>query len=185
MPELQKIVQQYQELRHKGKEQEAPSQQFELNPIRESREIDEDEDESYSPRNKQETAVSLKNIRDMERMKESGHYLEFNYETKHENFSQVIDCIQVPPNELLKKDLEIRVSRFEKKEGGIFEQSYVTYIVETPVLGKIVERRYTDFLWLKTVLERMHPGLPVPPIAKKGQYRRYDDKHLNKRRMIL
>lgn len=57
--------------------------------------------------------------------------------------------------------------------------------METPILGKAVDRRYNDFLWLKTTMERMHPGLPVPPIAKKGQYRRYDDKYLNKRRMIL
>ena len=48
-----------------------------------------------------------------------------------------------------------------------------------------VERRYSDFLWLKTTLELLHPGLPVPPIAKKGGYRRYDDKHLQKRLMIL
>jgi len=34
-------------------------------------------------------------------------------------------------------------------------------------------------------LEFHHPGLPVPPIAKKGSYRRSDEKHLNKRRMIL
>ncbi len=27
--------------------------------------------------------------------------------------------------------------------------------------------------------------MPVPPIAKKGQFRRYDDKHLWKRAMIL
>jgi hypothetical protein len=27
--------------------------------------------------------------------------------------------------------------------------------------------------------------MPVPPIAKKGGYRRYDDKHLGKRMMIL
>lgn len=31
----------------------------------------------------------------------------------------------------------------------------------------------------------LHPGMPVPPIAKKGQFRRYDDKHLWKRAMIL
>ena len=31
----------------------------------------------------------------------------------------------------------------------------------------------------------LHPGLPIPPIAKKGQFRRYDDKHLRKRMMIL
>jgi hypothetical protein len=38
---------------------------------------------------------------------------------------------------------------------------------------------------LKQTLEALHPGIPVPPIAKKGQFRRYDDKHLNKRMMIL
>lgn len=27
--------------------------------------------------------------------------------------------------------------------------------------------------------------MPIPPIAKKGQFRRYDDKHLKKRMMIL
>ncbi len=97
----------------------------------------------------------------------------------------MIDCIQIPPNELLNKDVEIRVTKFEKKEGGIFEQSYYTYIVETPCIGKVVERRYNDFQWLKETLEFHHPGLPVPPIAKKGQFRRSDEKHLNKRRMIL
>ena len=48
-----------------------------------------------------------------------------------------------------------------------------------------MERRYSDFEWLKASLEMLHPGIPVPPIAKKGQYRRYDDKHLRKRMMIL
>ena len=83
------------------------------------------------------------------------------------------------------KNVDIKIVRFDKKEGGIFEQSYVAYVIETPCLGKVVERRYTDFLWLKNTLEFYHPGLPVPPIAKKGQYRRYDDKHLHKRMMIL
>lgn len=31
----------------------------------------------------------------------------------------------------------------------------------------------------------LHPGFPVPPIAKKGNFARYDEKHLNKRRLIL
>ena len=31
----------------------------------------------------------------------------------------------------------------------------------------------------------LHPGIPIPPIAKKGLSRRYDDKHLRKRMMIL
>ncbi len=52
-------------------------------------------------------------------------------------------------------------------------------------MKKTVERRYSDFEWLKATLEWLHPGVPVPPIAKKGQFRRYDDKHLRKRMMIL
>lgn len=31
----------------------------------------------------------------------------------------------------------------------------------------------------------LHPGLPLPPIAKKGKMRKYDDKHLTKRMYIL
>ncbi len=59
------------------------------------------------------------------------------------------------------------------------------YTVFTPALNTRVERRYSDFEWLKKNLQLLHPGLPVPPIAKKGQFRRYDDKHLWKRVMIL
>lgn len=58
-------------------------------------------------------------------------------------------------------------------------------MVNTQALNSRVERRYTDFEWIKKHLEVLHPGLPVPPIAKKGKFRRYDDKHLWKRAMIL
>ncbi len=48
-----------------------------------------------------------------------------------------------------------------------------------------MERRYSDFEWLRLTFEWLHPGIPIPPLAKKGQFRRYDDKHLRKRMMIL
>jgi sorting nexin-7/30 len=89
------------------------------------------------------------------------------------------------PNSLLIKDIEIKIDKFTKKEGGLFSQSYVCYTVYTQALNVRVERRYNDFWWLKKNLELLHPGMPVPPIAKKGQFRRYDDKHLWKRAMIL
>ena len=31
----------------------------------------------------------------------------------------------------------------------------------------------------------MHPGIPLPPLPKKGTRRRYDDKYLNKRMYML
>ena len=48
-----------------------------------------------------------------------------------------------------------------------------------------VERRYSDFEWLKEKLNFLYPGFPVPPISKKGHLRRYDEKHLTKRLIIL
>jgi hypothetical protein len=61
--------------------------------------------------------------------------LEFNYQSKQEEFSQDIDCQKVPPNDFISKNVEVKINKFEKKEGGIFEQSYVTYTIETPILG--------------------------------------------------
>jgi DNA-binding transcriptional MerR regulator len=48
-----------------------------------------------------------------------------------------------------------------------------------------VERRYSDFEWLKEKLNFLYSGSPIPPISRKGQFRRYDDKHLTKRQIIL
>jgi hypothetical protein len=97
-----------------------------------------------------------------------------------------VECQPQPATALTTaKDPQAAVTKFEKREGGMFEQSYVAYFVNTPVLGKTVERRYSDFEWVRDILQWLHPGLPVPPIAKKGQFRRYDDKHLKKRMMIL
>jgi hypothetical protein len=31
----------------------------------------------------------------------------------------------------------------------------------------------------------LHPGLPIPPLPKKGMTRNFDDKHLRKRMMML
>jgi hypothetical protein len=47
------------------------------------------------------------------------------------------------------------------------------------------ERRYSDFEWLREKLQHLYPGLPIPPLSKKGQFRRYDDKHLRKRTLML
>ena len=110
-----------------------------------------------------------------------------NYEDSTSgSFTNNIKCGQSQPTSLISaKDLRVSVIKFDKKEGGIFEQSYVCYYIHTQFLGKTVERRYSDFEWLKATLEMLHPGIPIPPIAKKGQFRRYDDKHLRKRMMIL
>jgi sorting nexin-7/30/sorting nexin-8 len=111
---------------------------------------------------------------------------EIDYENANEIFLKKVECLAQAPSALqAAKNPQATVTKFDKREGGMFEQSYVAYHIHTPALAKTVERRYSDFEWLKDMLQWLHPGLPVPPIAKKGQFRRYDDKHLKKRMMIL
>ena len=58
--------------------------------------------------------------------------------------------------------------------------------MKTVGLGFIAERRYSDFEWLRETVGMMHPGLPVPPISRKGGIKkRSDEKHLMKRMYLL
>jgi hypothetical protein len=75
--------------------------------------------------------------------------------------------------------------KYETVEGGLFSQTYVIYTVDTPSQGWSVTRRYNDFVWLRETIEKLHPGLPIPPIAKKSSFRKFHDAHLKKRMMIL
>jgi hypothetical protein len=43
---------------------------------------------------------------------ESDQYMDFNFENAHENFSQIIECISVPPNSLLTNDVKVRILKF-------------------------------------------------------------------------
>ena len=70
-------------------------------------------------------------------------------------------------------------------EGGFFEQGYVLYKIVTPSENWAVMRRYSDFEWLRTQLSDRHPGYPIPPIARKGAFRKFDEDYLRKRKTIL
>ena len=48
-----------------------------------------------------------------------------------------------------------------------------------------VNRRYTDFEWLRNQLDTRHPGYPIPPIARKGTFRKFDERYLNRRMVVL
>ena len=63
-----------------------------------------------------------------------------NYEdSTSSSFTNNIKCGQSQPSSLVNaKDLSVSVIKFDKKEGGIFEQSYVCYYIHTQYLGKTV-----------------------------------------------
>ena len=63
----------------------------------------------------------------------------------------------------------ITVSSPEKKEGGFFSKSYITYLVSTNEIYLNVRRRYTDFIWLHQTLLNLYPYIVIPPIPKKNK----------------
>ena len=67
----------------------------------------------------------------------------------------------------------------------MFGRDYVVYILEVPSRHLTVRRRYSDFSWLRETFTALHPGLPIPPISKKKNRVRYDDKYLYKKMYIL
>jgi hypothetical protein len=82
-------------------------------------------------------------------------------------------------------NVDIKVTKHEKIEGGPFERAYVIYTIEILTFKSVVSRRYSDFEWLRDVFSTLNPGYPIPPAAKKGKIVRYDDKYLTKRRIVL
>jgi hypothetical protein len=61
---------------------------------------------------------------------------------------------------------------------------YVVFKVTTKPLNFEVERRYSDFLWLRNHLAREFPGLYIPPMAPKDG-KHFDEDYLNKRKEML
>lgn len=63
-------------------------------------------------------------------------------------------------------------------------KKYVVFKVLTKPLNFEVERRYSDFLWLRNYLAREFPGLYIPPMAPKDG-KHFDEDYLNKRKEML
>ena len=81
----------------------------------------------------------------------------------------------------------ITVCSPEKKEGGFFSKSYVTYLVIINQLNIQVRRRYSDFVWLRQVIFDLYPYILVPPVPKKNKIGadRFSDVFINKRMRYL
>ncbi len=63
----------------------------------------------------------------------------------------------------------ITLSSPEKKDGGFFSKSYITYLITTKEPSLSVRRRYTDFEWLHQTLLELYPYMVIPPIPKKNK----------------
>ena len=111
-------------------------------------------------------------------------------EIKNENFDKVlekslkeIDCFKLVKSKLNDMTILVKVSNPRQiNNSSIFSQNYVLYDVSTPQLNWLVNRRYSDFIWLRDCLHSLFPCdiLPLLPKKKLGN-RRFELDFLNKR----
>ena len=94
-----------------------------------------------------------------------------------------IDCISFEKTKL--NDLTIIVNISNPRQinnNSLFSTNYVLYDISTPQFNWLVNRRYSDFIWLKDCLQNLFPGdmLPILPKKKIGNGR-FEQSFLNKR----
>ena len=110
-------------------------------------------------------------------------------EIKNEHFAKVlekslkeIDCFKMDKSKLNDMTILVKVSNPRQINNSIFSQNYVLYDISTPQFNWLVNRRYSDFIWLRDCLHSLFPCdiLPLLPKKKLGN-RRFEQDFLNKR----
>ncbi|KAM3130461.1 hypothetical protein pb186bvf_017463 [Paramecium bursaria] len=95
-----------------------------------------------------------------------------------------IECQKCSINELSDGSQSVKITKYEKQSAGFFKSSYVNFKIETSPIGWIVQRRYSDFEWLRCSLLKLFPGYIIPPIHKK-RTRNFEEGYLTKRQIFL
>jgi hypothetical protein len=99
-----------------------------------------------------------------------------------------IKCKILEKSELNDKNviIEIRNPRVVQSK-NLLKTSYVVYEIYTDVTGWYVDRRYSDFVWLRTALRKLFPNILCPPLPGKklNYYRRFEMDFIEKRIVLF
>ena len=105
-------------------------------------------------------------------------------ETKEEKEKTYItvNCRKLEKNELNDKEIHVLIQDPKPIETGFLQQNYVAYQVVTQELNWNVQRRFSDFEWLRLMLIKFNTGYVVPPLPnKKIGSRRFEVDFIAKR----
>ena len=94
-------------------------------------------------------------------------------------------CGKLEKTILNDKQIQIEVKNPRSIEGGYFFNNYILYDLETIIdinTKWLVQRRYSDFIWLRESLSKFFPREFIPPIpGKKIGNRRFENDFVSKR----
>ena len=104
------------------------------------------------------------------------------YEELIEKYKKEIQCQNLEKSKI--SDIEIKsiISNPRKINDSLLKNSYVIYDITTPKLNWFVNRRYSDFIWLREILMSLFPTILIPQLPKKKiGNRRFEDDFVQKR----
>ena len=102
----------------------------------------------------------------------------------------VINCQTLQKSFLNDKQIKVTIQNPKPVEMGFFSSNYIVYEVQTNIPSEkitwLVNRRYSDFVTLRTILQNQFPNSLVPPLpGKKMGGRRFELDFLSKRMHFL
>ena len=133
----------------------------------------------HSKDNKKQQPVDEVNVEQVGKMEQ--------IDTDEKKFKESeIQCRKLERTQLNGNALSITIKNPKEVDKGVFGQNYVLYDMVTEPFGWSVQRRYSDFDWLRQLLVKLYPGFNVPPLPnKKIGTRRFDLDFVMKRMKFL
>ena len=110
---------------------------------------------------------------------------------KPQNLSSIeFNCNVLPKSFLNGKQVKVIIQNPKPIEMGFFSSNYIVYEIQTNILPDkvnwLVNRRYSDFINLRTALQNLFPNNLVPPLpGKKMGGRRFEIDFVSKRMHFL
>ena len=138
-----------------------------------------------------------------ERQREMAQNIQLNIDDMNQNYhdqqqpnrSQNISSIEfncniLPKTNLNGKEIKVVIKNPKPVEMGFFSSNYILYEIETNIISDkvrfLVNRRYSDFINLRTALQNQFPHNLIPPLpGKKIGGRRFELDFVSKRMHFL
>ena len=93
-----------------------------------------------------------------------------------------IKCKKAEKTGLNDKKIKVIIQNPKNSEKSLLFSQYTLYEVLTKEMDWSVQRRYSDFDWLRNILSKLYPRIFIPPMAKKKQGpKRFEQDFINKR----
>ena len=93
------------------------------------------------------------------------YYKNFDDERKTKVFQ--INCQKITPNILNNQSINSYIKNPRLMNNNIFSQSYIIYDIITEKFNWLVNRRYSDFIWIRDCLKSLFPTEIIPLLPKK------------------